>query len=358
MRAFFFILLLTASGLAEWQIAQPGWSYEFPRDHRAHPDFKTEWWYFTGNLRDAQGHEFGFQLTFFRQGVRQEVQVDESKFLVRDFKFAHFAISDLAGRKFFFTQKISRGAFGEAGFGPERLAWIDGWQLLETKEGAFEITASSEGRALHLGLATARPAVIHGENGVSQKAAGAGHASQYYSFTRMATDGELTVPGGSKQVTGETWFDHEWATNQLTPEQAGWNWFSVQFADGTELMLYQMRLRNGGLDPDSSGTFVARDGGSTHLRNEDFKLTPLAWWTSPQTKARYPIRWRLQIASQQMDCEISTPLENQELALSGIAYWEGAIRVSGRRAGAPLAGRGYMELTGYNGALSSLSASP
>jgi len=359
LAVIFVLSMISAASGADWQLALPGWRYEFPRDHGAHPDFKTEWWYFTGNLRDEQGAEFGYQLTWFRHGIsRVENPGREiSSWVVRDLKFAHFTLSDLRAGAFFFSQKMSRGAFGEAGSGASgKIAWIENWQLFfHENDGTWELRAAEENHALTLKLTPAKPPVIHGENGVSAKAEGAGHASCYYSQTRLATTGEITLGGVAHRVTGESWFDHEWATNQLTPEQAGWNWFSLQLSDHTELMLYQMRRRDGGIDSASSGTFIAADGSGTHLTGDAFHLTPLAWWKSAKTGARYPVRWRVEIPQLALSLEVSTPLEKQELVLQPIVYWEGAIRVAGQRGKEKVTGHGYMELTGYSGALRGLS---
>jgi predicted secreted hydrolase len=342
---------------ADWKAAEPGWRYEFPRDHGIHPDFKTEWWYFTGNVRDSAGREFGYQLTFFRQGVLppERRTPGRSRFLVNDFKFAHFAVSELTGGRFHHAQKVSRGAFGEAGFadGP-RVAWIDNWALGTQANGSYQLAAGEAGFRIELDVAPEKAAVIHGQNGVSQKAASAGHASHYYSFSRMRTTGRIVIGATTHEVTGESWFDHEWATNQLAPEQSGWNWFSVQFEDGTELMLYQMRLQNGGIDPSSSGTWVAADGATRHLTAGSYQLQPLEFWKSAATGGRYPVRWKVTIPELGFAGEISTPLAAQELVLKPIAYWEGAIRVQGTRAGQKVSGKGYMELTGYSGALTGL----
>jgi predicted secreted hydrolase len=252
-----------------WRLALPGWTYQFPRDHGAHADFKTEWWYFTGDLYAGDRREFGYELTWFRQGVLPERPAGVSRYVVSDFKFAHFAISDVAAGRFYFAQKISRGAYGEAGFGngnPGPLAWIDDWRLTIEPGGDWRIEAEDGGRALELRLSPLKGPVIEGEQGVSRKAAGEGHASCYYSYTRMKAEGRLTMPGAAPlAVTGETWFDHEWATNQLAPDQAGWDWFSIQLSDGTELMLYRMRLKNGRADPASSGTWTRRDGSVVYL---------------------------------------------------------------------------------------------
>jgi predicted secreted hydrolase len=357
IRTFAALLMLTSASLADWLFAEPGWAYEFPRDHQPHPGFKTEWWYFTGNLRTAEGRRFGYQLTFFRQGLRPpgEHAASQSRFIVDDLKFAHFAITDVTSGRFHFTQRISRGAFGEAGFGAERLAWIDDWQLARPEPNIFRFAASDPQMSLRLDALDGKPWTIHGERGISQKADGAGHASHYYSGTRLPTRGELTLEGRKFAVAGESWFDHEWATNQLTPAQTGWNWFSLQLGDGTELMLYQMRTRAGGLDPNSSATFIAADGTAQHLRRDDYTLRPLAFWTSKATGARYPIAWELTVPALALTAKITTPVENQELVLMPIAYWEGLIDLAGTRAGHEVEGHGYMELTGYAGALAGLA---
>ena len=230
---------------ADWRVAEPGWRYEFPRDHHSHPEFKTEWWYFTGNLTDAGGRRFGYQLTFFRQGIRHpdERSPEMSRFIIDDLKFAHFTVTDAAGKRFHFQQKTSRGAFGESGFDRgEQLAWIDNWELRMDSAGVFHLVANSKEAAINLRLESAKPPVIHGENGISTKASVEGHASHYYSLTRLPSSGDVQLQGKTFAVRGESWFDHEWATNQLAPGQIGWDWLSVHLYDGSELMLYQMRL--------------------------------------------------------------------------------------------------------------------
>ncbi len=354
----YFVCFVISLPAADWRLALPGWSYEFPRDHRIHADFKTEWWYFTGRLIDEHGGVFGYQVTFFRQGLRPPSAGEKpaSRFVVDDLKFAHFAVSDVTAQRFHFQQKLSRGAFAEAGFGAgERLAWIEDWSLELLSDGTFALRARGEKAAVDLRLVSTKPWVIHGENGVSQKAAGEGRASHYYSGSRLSTAGALEVGQRKLRVTGESWLDREWATNQLSPEQVGWDWFSIQFDDGTELMLYQMRTRDGARDPNSSGTFIARDGTRQHLRHDDYTLTPQRSWTSKATGGRYPIAWQLAVPKLGVQLQITTPLAGQELALQPVVYWEGLIDVEGTRIGAKVHGHGYMELTGYAGALVGLA---
>jgi predicted secreted hydrolase len=275
--------------------------------------------------------------------------------VVGDLKFAHFTITDVSGKRFRFQQKTSRGAFGESGFEDgNRLAWIDDWTLVLNGEDKFELNASMKGTHLHLQLRPRKPPVIHGQAGVSVKASGADHASHYYSSTRMETSGELSDNGKSRALHGESWFDHEWATNQLAPDQVGWDWLSVHFDDNTELMLYQMRLENGQRDPSSSGTLVAPDGSSTHLAASAYRMTATDFWKSDVTGARYPIGWRIELPEYGLECTVRAALANQELALQPLAYWEGAVEINASRNGKPIKGNGYLELTGYAGPLREL----
>jgi len=353
----FFALVLANAVAADWKIAEPGWRYEFPRDHHAHREFKTEWWYFTGNLFDADGHRFGYELTFFRHGIQPAADRDPnaSRFIVDDLKFAHFAITDVDGQRFRFDQKTSRGAFGEAGFDDgNRIAWIDNWNLIATGDDSFEIAASSEFGSVRLHLHATKPPIVHGENGVSIKAAGASSASHYYSIPRFETSGELVANGTARPVRGETWFDHEWSSSQLGKGEVGWDWLCLQFDDGAELMLYRMRLANGGVEPSSSGTWIAPNGTATHLRASDFQMTPTVFWKSNQSGAQYPIGWRIMLPAQRAEFTIKAALEDQELKLGAITYWEGAIDAAGTRDGKALKARGYLELTGYAGTLGEL----
>jgi predicted secreted hydrolase len=278
-RVFLVALLVMTASAADWKTAVPGWQYEFPRDHRAHRDFKTEWWYFTGNVFDADGNRFGYELTFFRHGITPAAERDPnaSRFLVDDLKFAHFAITDVAKQQFRFEQKTSRGAFGEAGFSDaDRLAWIDNWTLTMNHDGVFDLTASSNAGTIRLQLRPAKSPVTHGENGVSVKAAAGTSASHYYSIPRLHTTGEIVISGRARSVSGESWFDHEWSSSQLGKGEVGWDWVCLQWEDGAELMLYRMRLENGDVEPSSSGTWIAPDGTTTHLRVSDFQVSALS----------------------------------------------------------------------------------
>ncbi len=358
-RLLFLSLLTLAAPLvfAEWRTAESGWQYEFPRDHHSHPEFKTEWWYFTGKLTAPTGERFGYQLTFFRQGIRSAAERDPqaSRFIVNDLKFAHFTITDAAGEQFRFQQKTSRGAFGDAGFDDgDRLAWIDNWTLGKDESGKFHLRAEEADMAVTLQLESKKPPAIHGLEGVSEKASGKGHASHYYSLTRLTTLGSVRLGNKDLRVQGESWFDHEWATNQLAPEQVGWDWLSVAFDDGTELMLYQMRLKDSSTDAASSGTWIDADGTAAHLTSSAYRMLPTRWWRSSTSAANYPIGWQIEIPERSLRVEVRPVLDNQELSLAPLAYWEGAVDVIGTRDGHPIKGRGYLELTGYAGPLREL----
>jgi len=357
------VLFANPAGVDEdgWRLSLPGWEYQFPRDHSYHSDFKTEWWYFTGNLRSLDGkEEFGYQLTFFRQGIQPRELQTASRFAVRDLPFAHFAVSHFSRDRYHHFSRWNRGAFGEAGFGGNEketpLAWIKNWKVELAGPGVFRLQAREGGVEIDLELVTEKPPVFHGSDGISRKAAGEGRASHYYSFTRLRTSGTIQVDGRTHAVEGLSWYDHEWATNQLTEEQSGWDWFSLQFEDGTELMLFQIRLHEGGRDPFSSGTWVDAEGNSRSIGIEDFSLEPLDHWLSQHTEARYPIRWRLAVPKLELDLEITARMRSQEFVEPPVVYWEGAVLARGKREGKNLSGSGYLEMTGYGGPVVGMQA--
>jgi predicted secreted hydrolase len=335
----------------EYHIALPGYRYEFPRDHFDHPDFQTEWWYCTGNVKSTDGHRFGFELTFFRQGVDRDA-AKTKPWDVRDLYLAHLALTDLDGREFYHTERTSRAGPGLAGISAadERI-WNGNWQIQWRGE-ELNLQAVDARFELHFSLRSEKPPVINGENGVSQKAEGPGRASHYISLTRLATKGRIVLGSKRFDVTGLAWMDHEFFTHQLESDQVGWDWFSVQLNDQTEVMLFRIRRNDGSIDPFSAGTVVDANGKSTHLRSSDFTLQPLGeTWTSTITKAVYPIRWKILVPKFGIELEVQTPLSSQELtghAKLAPSYWEGAVTFAGRKDQAPLAGAGYLEMTGYD----------
>lgn len=351
------------AGAVSWRQALPGWDYQFPRDHFTHDEFRTEWWYATGQVRTAAGRRFGYQFTIFRRGVRApgEREPVTSRWVVDHLPLGHFALTDVSGQRFYSDQRLERGAFGRAGFpkegtGENRLAWVGSWEIALQADQSFLIKADQPGAVLDLTLQPTRPPLLNGEEGVSQKSAGLGNASHYYSMTRLRTAGTVTVEGTTESVTGLSWLDREWATNQLGPDQVGWDWLSLHLSDGSDLMLYQLRRKDGPADPFSSGTLLAVDGTARHLKQKDFTLTPLPGrtWTSSRTGGTYPIVWRIDIPQESLTLEASALMPAQELALDPVAYWEGAVEATGTRGGKPLSGEGYLEMTGYSGPLQAL----
>jgi len=336
---------------AQYRTAFPGYRYEFPRDHFHHPDFQTEWWYYTGNLKSADGRRFGFELTFFRQAVTRD-PAKAATWDVRDLYVAHLALSDLDDGKFYHAERANRSGPGLATV-IESLGriWNGNWQI-QWRGGDQELQAVDERFQLRLTLHSEKPPVIHGENGVSQKAEGPGRASHYISLTRLATSGVIGLGNKSFEVSGTSWMDHEFFTHQLETNQTGWDWLSLQLEDHTEVMLFRIRRKDGSIDPYSSGTYVDADGKSTHLRSTDFTLQPAGEiWTSPITGARYPTHWNVAIPKLSIELEVKTPLASQELTGETTFvpnYWEGAINLTGRRHQQPLRGVGYLEMTGYD----------
>ena len=348
-------IVIWATSLAcagQYRVAEPGYRYEFPRDHFNHPEYQTEWWYYTGNLRTKDGRRFGYELTFFRQGVPHRQPASSSAWDVSDVYFAHLALSDLKGGEFHYTERFNRAGPGLAGVDPEeQRIWNGNWQV-RWENGNQKLEALAEGFALRFTLRSQKVPVIHGLDGVSQKAEGAGHASHYVSFTRLLTSGPVELGGETYEVEGTSWMDHEFFTSSLASDEAGWDWLSLQLDDGTEVMLYRLRHKDGSVDPYSSGTYVDRQGRALHLKFDDLRMEAHGeTWTSAGSGARYPIAWSVTIPQLGLALEIRTPLAKQELAARGKrspSYWEGAIDIAGRRGEQTIHGVGYLEMTGYD----------
>ncbi|MEJ5330333.1 MAG: lipocalin-like domain-containing protein [Desulfobaccales bacterium] len=334
--------------------ARPGYQWQFPRDHGAHPGYRTEWWYYTGHLVSDQGELFGYQVTFFRVALTPSPPRRASAWAADTVYFAHLALTDGPGRRFYFRERAQRGALGLAGAATDRLhVWVDDWQATAQGED-IRLTARDEGLALDLTLTPVKPPVFHGDGGFSRKAAGTDHASLYYSLTRLATRGSVTVNGRRFSVSGESWMDREFSSSQLAPNQAGWDWFALQLEDGAEIMLYHLRLTDGGVDAASSGTYVDPQGRTRHLTRDDFRITVTGHWRSAQSGARYPAAWEIRLPALGYELSLTPTLPDQELRTTGstrITYWEGQVKVTGRLQDAPVTGRGYVELTGYAGPL-------
>jgi predicted secreted hydrolase len=321
----------------------------FPEDHGPHPAFKTEWWYWIGNLETGDGRRFGYQLTFFRSALTAPPEIPEpapptesTNWATRQLYMAHLAISDIDGNGLRSFERLSRGAAGLASAQPRPFkVWLDDWSVEASESGEAWTMRAAEGPiGLELTLESGKPRVLHGDRGFSRKGSAPGAASQYYSRTRMPTRGRLQVNGTTLDVAGTSWFDHEWSTSLLAPDEVGWDWLGAQLEDGRELMFFRLRRRDGS-SARVDGTLVTTDGSSRALDTKGSELEPQGEWTSPESGVTYPAGFRLDLPAEALSLDIEPLLADQELLLSFV-YWEGAVAISGSAAG-----RGYLEMTGY-----------
>ncbi len=339
---------------ADWEQAIGERAWSFPRDHGSHPEHRTEWWYFTGNLADKSGNRYGYQLTFFRHGIERTPKDPGNPWSIRDIYLAHFTITDVSGRKFWFAERTSRAGPGLAfsdmkGLNVRLLNWS-----ARMVRNVIHLSARHKETEINLELVPQKPPVLHGHKGLSKKGPGEGQSSYYYSFTDLATTGTIRTPL-SKQpvhVTGKSWFDQEFGSNQLSSDQAGWDWFSLHLSDGRDLMLYFLRRKDGTVEQASSGTIIEKNGASRHIRLSDISVDILGQWKSPKSNGTYPSRWRIRVPSAKIDLTISPYVPDQELITegsAGITYWEGAVGGRGTSAEREVTCEGYVELTGYAG---------
>ena len=324
-------------------------AFQFPEDHAAHDEYRNEWWYFTGNLRDAGGRHFGFELTFFRFAMSPEAVTRGSAWGANQAWMAHLAVTDTDGREFIAAERFSREALGLAGSRAEPFGvWLEDWSA--TGDGPaippLQLSAGTDRAEVELTLNGAKPMVFHGDNGLDPKGPEPGNASYYYSLTRLEADGTVRVADEEFDVSGTAWMDREWGTSALSPDMAGWDWFALQLADNREVMYYRLRTEDGETSPFSGGSLLLADGARVALSPDDVILTPLQYWTSPTSGSRYPIAWQLDLPGQEMTLQVRPYLEDQELNLT-VRYWEGAVSVTGIQRDAAIAGDGYVELTGY-----------
>ena len=348
--------------------------FVFPDDHGAHPGFKTEWWYYTGNLFTEEGRQFGYQFTIFRNQLspsgedfvrinqKESAQMNlelnsanDSEWSTNQLYLAHFAISDVSKRDHVFNERYSRGTAGLAGASvdPYRI-WLEDWEItrvtdLKATDERFPVRIKAEmsdGTALEVVLNPQKPLVLQGEEGYDKKGGEDGNASYYISFTRMQTEGLLKKDGESLAVSGLSWMDHEWSTSALDSGQTGWDWFSIQLSNGYELMYYQIRNADPELAPQTTGSLIAPNGQKRDLGQGEVQLEVLEYWTSPHTGARYPLQWTLGIPSEELKVDVATVFDDQEMTVS-VQYYEGALHVSGKFRDEAIDGNGYIEMTGY-----------
>jgi len=330
---------------------------KFPEDHGSHQGYRTEWWYYTGNLQSAAGNRYGFQLTFFRRQIvplesEKKWPTPASAWRTSQIYLAHAALSDLDGKRHFYAQDMGRGVLGIAGeFGSNGVVriFLKKWSTqIGTK--VHHLKVISDPFSFDLNLTPVKPLVFHGEEGYSRKGSTPERASCYYSLTRLETKGQVTLAGKTFDVNGLAWMDHEFSTAPLESGLVGWDWFSLQLSDNTEIMIYLLRQKDGKLNPASSGTYIRPDGKTRHLSGHDIEVTVTDTWNSPNSRSVYPARWRLKIPLLYLDVNIAPNLADQEMRTSestGVTYWEGSVSIRGSKGESQINGQGYVELTGY-----------
>jgi predicted secreted hydrolase len=332
--------------------------FAFPLDHGPHPAFRQEWWYFTGNLDAANGERFGFELTFFRVALEPPPAAAPasapeaakagaaSAWRTREIYVAHFAVTDVSQRHFRSAQKLSRAALGLAGAEALPLrVWLDDWSLEASAPAVWRLRAAQPGYAIELTLEPQSSPVLNGVDGLSRKSDRPEDATYYYSIPRLRVHGRLLRDGQPLEVHGLAWFDREWGSGSLGPREAGWDWFGLQLDDGSALMFYALRDKDGQRDGHSAGSWVAADGTARPLGNADADIAVTREWRNASGE-RYPAGWHIRVPALALDLTVRPALADQELQTTP-RYWEGAVDVSGERGGATLGGRGYVELVGY-----------
>ncbi len=334
---------------AGFQRADGSLTLSFPQDHGPHPDFQTEWWYYTGNLDDGSGRHFGYQLTFFRRSLvpLRMGETRQSNWASGQVFLAHFAISDVAGKQHIEFERISRGIPELAGAQSDPFrVWLEDWEVVQTGVDRYELRARQEGIEIVLDMVDLKGPVLHGEQGYSQKGPSQGNASYYISQTRLRSTGTIRIENTSFQVSGLSWMDHEFSTSALSEGQVGWDWFSIQLDNETELMVFQIRREDGTVDSYSSGTIIQPDATTLHLTGEEFTILVEDTWTSPSSGAEYPANWKVTIPLYGIQLEITPYLADQEMQVN-FTYWEGCVFIEGEFQGEKVSGAGYVEMTGY-----------
>ncbi len=337
------LALLLLSQPLDYAVVRPGTALQFPRDHGAHPGFRTEWWYVTGWLRLADGSARGFQVTFFRTKPAVD-PANPSGFAPRQILFAHAAVSDPAVARLRHDQRIARAGFGlaEAKIGDTDVH-IDDWVMVRGRDGVFRTQVKGDGFALDLALAPTQAPLLQGDAGYSQKGPDPREASHYYSLPHLQVTGTLAEGGKPQAVTGTAWLDREWSSSYLNPRAVGWDWLGLNMDDGGALTLFRIRDKTGA-PVWAGGSYRGKDGVLVALRPEDVRFAAARSWRSPATGATYPVApvVTFTLRGKPMVVKVAPLFDNQELDSrrgGGPVYWEGAVTVPG--------GRGYLEMTGY-----------
>lgn len=324
------------------RVLKPG-QFKFPGDHGAHNSYRMEWWYFTGNLKNPYDRKFGYQLTFFRFALAADTPPSLSRWRNNQIYMAHLTLTDVKGERFYSDERYSRAGNGLAGAAKNKYqVWLHDWSAASVDKADFpmRLQAKSEQFAIDLLLQSQKP--VQDLSRISDELS----VPADYSFTRLATEGNLSIGGDKFTVVGDSWMDRKWTTRFLSEDQAGWDWFALQFSDNSEFMFYQLRRKDGQSDPHSSGAVFLSDNTATPLKPQDVTIKVLDTWKSTHSKSVYPALWRISVPSQNLEVDIVPLINDQELNHS-YRYWEGAVSISGIKNGKLISGQGYVELTGY-----------
>ena len=341
-----------AGGLsAGFAIADRTRTFTFPDDHGAHPNFRNEWWYFTGQLDAHEGDQrYGFQLTFFRYELAPPGLNIDTGWRSTRMLLAHFAVTDFARGQFHQQERMFRAIPEIAGVGARSPhLWLDDWSVKYeelNRDLQWVLRAATDDAVLDLRLSADAPVVLQGERGLSRKGASPGNASYYYSAPWLRADGTLHINGREETVSGSVWLDREWSTSALDRNQQGWDWFALRLSDERALMFYQLRNEDGSKGEFSAGSMSYPDGRVVRLSATDVDIQVIAHWTSEKTGIKYPARWRLRIPRFDLSVEVRPLVAAQEWT-GRFKYWEGAVEVQATEGGRASQGAGYVELTGY-----------
>ncbi len=354
------------------QVLEPR-QFHFPQDHLAHQAYKTEWWYFTGNLaeddlekndlkKNKRKAKFSYQFTLFRFALRPDRVILEnasspgSQWHTNNIYMAHVALTDIQQQQVHQQERFSRDGLKLAGAEIKEDGvvqfWLNDWQVKSLQAHQLfplQLDINNDQFALNLQLDVDKPMVLQGNHGLSQK--NSKNASYYYSYTRLKSEGNIRINKNLYQVSGKSWFDREWSTSSLSDDQTGWDWFALHLDDGSDLMIYQMRKKDGIKDTYSSGLLIDAQGETQSLAAHQFQLEIKDFWISPVSGIRYPIKWEILIPDNNINLSVSSTVKAQEWSKKGgfsFNYWEGSINVKGLKNKQAVSGTGYLEMTGYD----------
>ncbi len=367
---FTLVALSCSSSVPVYESIQRQRPVVLPRDHYAHDDYQTEWWYYTGTLDAEDGRTFGFELVFFKRRTENDFYLGipvPGRWLSNPAHLAHFAIADPQRRELYYRERMGRDYRMSNGFAGARSdayhVWLHDWSVREI-DGAHVLSAVTRVYNFQVSLRSPKPPVLHGEDGyfVKDVTANGVHGTYYISYTHLVGDGVLYIKGKPLAVKAKAWMDHEYGTHQLSPQQVGWDWFSLRMKDNSELMVYLLKQADGRHSSFSKATYVRPDGSVVRLNYEDLVVEPGRAWRSPRENGgRYVLEWVIRIPKLNAVYRVTPVFDDSEIdsAMStNVRYWEGMIRVQAEVDGQPVAGNGYMEICGSAQPVAPLTALP